>query len=316
MRSGLLSGTREKKSYPETDESGQFWRSTLLDSDSRLRVACGIGKDETQASGAVFRKLQQREHADTPPPLISDGWGGIDEAMVEVYGVKVNRPIVLSHKNQFSLWIGGFQSSIVADQSPAVKSLALPAEELSRHHIQTGRNPLTAIHPQPLIGVRLITPLDRIPLSHRWAAIVGQLIFIIEAQTVPALRPPVPEWPEALPTSRCIRGRESGCTSVLVYIGFGADGKSGRPPVGSNPEANLPAGAGLPATIGCGSDHTAGANGAQFPGVQLRRIPDRYIGMLREKSGLPPLTRLNLQAFQSFVQIAVPSCIPCFYPGA
>jgi hypothetical protein len=34
----------------------------------------------------VFRKLQQRGHADTPPPLISDGWGGIDEALVEVYG--------------------------------------------------------------------------------------------------------------------------------------------------------------------------------------------------------------------------------------
>jgi hypothetical protein len=24
---------------------------------------------------------------DAPPPLISDGWGGIDEAMVEVYGL-------------------------------------------------------------------------------------------------------------------------------------------------------------------------------------------------------------------------------------
>jgi hypothetical protein len=86
MRSGLMSVTREKKSYPETDKSGQFWRSTLLDIDSRLRVARGIAKDETLASRAVFRTLQQRGHPDAPPPLISDGWGGIDEAMIDVYG--------------------------------------------------------------------------------------------------------------------------------------------------------------------------------------------------------------------------------------
>jgi len=62
-------------------------RSTLLDMDSRLRVARAIEKDETQASVEVFRKLQQRGHPDGPPPTISDGWGGIDEAMVEVYGL-------------------------------------------------------------------------------------------------------------------------------------------------------------------------------------------------------------------------------------
>jgi hypothetical protein len=86
MPYGLTSETREKKSYPETEESGQFWRSTMLDMDSRLRVARGIAKDETQASAEVFRILQQRGHPDGPPPTISDGWGGIDEAMVAVYG--------------------------------------------------------------------------------------------------------------------------------------------------------------------------------------------------------------------------------------
>ncbi|MCB9418293.1 MAG: IS1 family transposase [Ardenticatenaceae bacterium] len=30
--------------------------------------------------------LKQRGHPDKPPPTISDGWGGIREAMVEVYG--------------------------------------------------------------------------------------------------------------------------------------------------------------------------------------------------------------------------------------
>jgi hypothetical protein len=79
--------TRAKKSYPETDESGAFWISTLLDVDSRLRAARGIGKDETKASLMVFQTLQQRGHPESPPPLISDGWGGIDDAMVTVYGL-------------------------------------------------------------------------------------------------------------------------------------------------------------------------------------------------------------------------------------
>lgn len=86
MPCGLMSATRVKKSYPETSESGQFMRSTMLDMDSRLRVARAIEKDETQASISVFRMLQQRGHPDGPPPTISDGWGGIDEAMVAVYG--------------------------------------------------------------------------------------------------------------------------------------------------------------------------------------------------------------------------------------
>jgi hypothetical protein len=78
--------TKEKKSHPETDESGQFMRSTMLDMDSRLRVARAIAKDETQATIGVFRMLKRRGHQDGPPPTISDGWGGIDDAMVEIYG--------------------------------------------------------------------------------------------------------------------------------------------------------------------------------------------------------------------------------------
>jgi len=54
--------------------------------DSRLRAARGIGKNETQASEEVFRTLQRRGHPDGPPATISDGWGGIDEAMIAVYG--------------------------------------------------------------------------------------------------------------------------------------------------------------------------------------------------------------------------------------
>jgi hypothetical protein len=62
-------------------------RSTLLDMDSRLRVATAVEKDETQASRSVFEILQRRGHPDAPPPTISDGWGGIDDAMLAVYGL-------------------------------------------------------------------------------------------------------------------------------------------------------------------------------------------------------------------------------------
>ena len=83
----LRAQQRRKKGYAETEVSGQFWRSTLLDRDSRLRVARGIAKNETQATVEVFQTLKRRGHPDGPPPIISDGWGGIDDAMVEVYGV-------------------------------------------------------------------------------------------------------------------------------------------------------------------------------------------------------------------------------------
>jgi hypothetical protein len=58
----------------------------MIDMDTRLRVARGIAKTETQASIEVFQTLQRRGHPDAPPPTVSDGWGGIDDAMVEVYG--------------------------------------------------------------------------------------------------------------------------------------------------------------------------------------------------------------------------------------
>src|SRR3990172_7990383 len=87
MVCGPTLATKEKKSYPETPESGQFMRSTMLDMDSRLRVERDIEKDETQASIGVFQMLKQSGHPDGPPPTILDGWGGIDQAMIEVYGM-------------------------------------------------------------------------------------------------------------------------------------------------------------------------------------------------------------------------------------
>jgi hypothetical protein len=59
----------------------------MIDIASRLRTARGIAKTETEASIEVFQTLKRRGHPDAPPPTVSDGWGGIDEAMVEVYGM-------------------------------------------------------------------------------------------------------------------------------------------------------------------------------------------------------------------------------------
>jgi hypothetical protein len=58
----------------------------MIDMDTRLRVARGIAKTETEASIEVFETLKRRGHPDAPPPTVSDGWGGIDDAMIEVYG--------------------------------------------------------------------------------------------------------------------------------------------------------------------------------------------------------------------------------------
>lgn len=86
MACGAMSVTKEKKNYPETEAKGQFWRSTMLDMDTRVRAARGTSKTETEAAQQVFETLQRRGHPDSPPPTVSDGWGGNREAMVQVYG--------------------------------------------------------------------------------------------------------------------------------------------------------------------------------------------------------------------------------------
>jgi hypothetical protein len=58
----------------------------LIESDTRLRAARGIAKSETEAAIEAFEQLKRRGHRHSPPPLVSDGWGGYDEAMVEVWG--------------------------------------------------------------------------------------------------------------------------------------------------------------------------------------------------------------------------------------
>ncbi len=58
----------------------------MIDADTRLRVARGIAKSESEASVEAFEALKRRGHPATPPALLSDGHGGIREALVAVYG--------------------------------------------------------------------------------------------------------------------------------------------------------------------------------------------------------------------------------------
>jgi hypothetical protein len=79
------SATQGVSRSPE-EQTGEFMRSTMLDIDSRLRVATAVEQNETLASQSVFEILKRRGHPEAPPPTITDGWGGIDDAMVNVYG--------------------------------------------------------------------------------------------------------------------------------------------------------------------------------------------------------------------------------------
>lgn len=78
---------RAKGGYQEGADSGEFWRCTLIESETRLRAARGLAKSETEAAIEAFEQLKKsRGHEHSPPPLVSDGWGGYGEAMLEVWG--------------------------------------------------------------------------------------------------------------------------------------------------------------------------------------------------------------------------------------
>lgn len=78
---------KEGKKEPSDDAKGIYWRSTMVETDTRLCVGRGIGKTETEASEEVFRTLKRALcHPDKPPPTVSDGGGGIRKAMVQVWG--------------------------------------------------------------------------------------------------------------------------------------------------------------------------------------------------------------------------------------
>lgn len=52
-----------------------------------MRVGRGIGQTETEAAIDLWQQVKCRKaHRHRPPPVLSDGWGGHREALVQVYG--------------------------------------------------------------------------------------------------------------------------------------------------------------------------------------------------------------------------------------
>lgn len=87
MAYGLMFATRGKKSgRSESNSQGTFWRVTILESGTSLRICRSIEKLEAQASFSAMRLLQERCLNTSPPPMSSDGGSGCQEAMLEVYG--------------------------------------------------------------------------------------------------------------------------------------------------------------------------------------------------------------------------------------
>lgn len=76
-----------KKERNDADEVGEYWRCTLIEPATRLRVGRGLGQTETQAAIELWQHVKRRDaHRELPPPVVSDGWGGHREALLEVYG--------------------------------------------------------------------------------------------------------------------------------------------------------------------------------------------------------------------------------------
>lgn len=76
-----------KKDRIAGEETGEYWRCTAIEPQTRLRVGRGIGQTETDAAIQLWQQVKQRDaHRQRPPPVLSDGWGGHREALIEVYG--------------------------------------------------------------------------------------------------------------------------------------------------------------------------------------------------------------------------------------
>lgn len=66
-------------------QTGPYWVYTLLESKSRLRVGTGVSTSGGDAARHLWGRWRQRGLL-TPPPLISDSFGGHREALLQVFG--------------------------------------------------------------------------------------------------------------------------------------------------------------------------------------------------------------------------------------
>jgi hypothetical protein len=68
------------------DEGGEYWYCTLIENHTRLRLGRGIGQTESEAAQRIWRYWRWTQGVTSPPPLVSDGWGGHHDALLEVFG--------------------------------------------------------------------------------------------------------------------------------------------------------------------------------------------------------------------------------------
>jgi transposase InsO family protein len=86
MPSGRSSAIRAKGGRAEEPERGTFWRGTVIESGTRLRIARAIGKDEAEVARELMRQMKERGHPTAPPPLVTDGKHDFAAALVETWG--------------------------------------------------------------------------------------------------------------------------------------------------------------------------------------------------------------------------------------
>lgn len=86
MDCGRMADAREKNAVREPEDAGEYWRCTLIEVATRLRVGRGIGQNETEAALELWHGVRHRTGMVRPPPLVSDGWGGHREALLAVFG--------------------------------------------------------------------------------------------------------------------------------------------------------------------------------------------------------------------------------------
>ena len=68
------------------DEGGEYWYCTLIENRTRLRIGRGVGQTESDAAQRIWRYWRWILGVNHPPPLVSDGWGGHHDALLEVFG--------------------------------------------------------------------------------------------------------------------------------------------------------------------------------------------------------------------------------------
>lgn len=60
---------------------------TLLETKTRLRAGYGVSTNESDAAQRLWRRWRWRRGLRTPPPLVSDSFGGHRDALLSVFGV-------------------------------------------------------------------------------------------------------------------------------------------------------------------------------------------------------------------------------------